>query len=105
MSDAMISQLGLGLGGIGGLAVLLRMVFVQWMKQNPSLEQAGANSDLYALMRADIKLVRKELRLIKRQVVLLEHLCLEKGIDVHSAYKEAGILDLDDDEPETESKK
>lgn len=82
-----------GSGGLGLLIWLLRQLFVQWSRQNPGLEQAGASSDIYSMMRSEMREMRKELRLLKKQVVLLEHLCLEKGLDVHSMYKAAGLLE------------
>jgi len=84
------------LGGSGGIAAVIwlaRQMFVQWSKQNPGIEQAGASSEIYSMIRAEMKEMKREMRLLKRQVVLLEHLCLEKGLDVHSIYKEAGLLE------------
>lgn len=82
-----------GSGALGALIWLARQVFVQWSKQNPVIEQAGASSEIYAMLRAEMKEMKREMRLLKKQVVLLEHLCLEKGLDVHSIYKGAGLLE------------
>ena len=98
MDEKLIIQTVIGTGGFGALAILIRIVFVQWMKQNPGLQQAAAANDIYIMIRKEMKAMKKELKILKKQVVLLEHLCLEKGLDVHTLYKDAGIFEDQEEE-------
>jgi hypothetical protein len=93
MTETALYQIGGGFGGLGALVLLIRLVYVQWVKQNPGIQQAGASVDIYILLRKELKVLSREMRLMKKQVALLEHLCLEKGINVHEIYTKAGIFD------------
>lgn len=87
----------LGGGGFSVIVVwVLRLMYVQWSKQNPGIEASGASSDVYVMLKAELKELKADTKLLKKQVTLLEHLCLQRGIDVHQAYLDAGIHD---DEP------
>ena len=108
MTETVLYQIGGGFGGFGALVLLIRLVYVQWVKQNPGIQQAGATADVYTLLRKELKVLSGEMRLMKKQVALLEHLCLEKGINVHAVYQKAGIFDEpedDDEEPNTKKRK
>ena len=95
------------LGGGGGLAVIvmvLRTMYVQWSKQNPGLEQAGATVDIYSMLRAELKEMQKERKLMRRQIILLEGLCVKNGLDIQALYREAGVSE-DDPEAATDDTK
>ncbi len=98
MTEELLIKIGGGFGGFSALVLLIRLIYVQWMKQNPGLEQAGASTDIYVMLRKEMRMLHREMRLMKKQVALLEHLCLEKGIDVHGVYLKAGILDEPEDD-------
>jgi hypothetical protein len=90
------------LGGGGGLTiavVILRALYVQWSKQNPGLEQAGAAVDIYSMLRTELREMQKERKLMRRQIVLLEGLCTKHGLDIHELYRSAGMGDEDDPDP------
>ena len=88
-----------------GVGVIIRLVYIWWMKGKPGVEQASANSDLYKLLREELNLMKKELRLVKRQLTCLEMLSAQAGIDIQAEYAKRGLLDPEDeDEAKTHKK-
>lgn len=59
----------------------------------PGIAQADANAALYTQLNEQMTALREEVRLLKRQQVILERLALKAGIDVEQAYREAGLYD------------
>ena len=59
----------------------------------PTVAQADANTALYTQLNDQMTALREEVRLLKRQQVILERLALKAGIDVEAAYREAGLYD------------
>lgn len=90
-----------GTGGLGGLVLLLRIVYIQWVKQNPAIAQSEASSDLYKLLKDELRDLKIERNLLRKQITLLEHLCVKNGINVHECYVAAGVYEEDDDVPQT----
>jgi hypothetical protein len=85
------------LGGGGGALTLAKIAYDWFIRSGAGNAQAIANKELYNMLREDMKLVRRELRLVKKQLVILEKLAAEAGIDIHKAYKDAGIYEEVDD--------
>lgn len=122
MSEGFIPQLFAWLFGGGGAVVIIRLLYVAYVKQNPGVEIASAQSDSITMLRDDMKRmhqdylnarkdlelerdtaklkligVEKELQLARKQIVCLELLLAKEGVDVHEAYKARGLLDEDPD--------
>ena len=97
-------------GGSGVTVWLIRLAYVTFMKQNPTVEVAGAQSDAIKLLRDDMSRmhddltaerkvielerdrVRQELQLAHKQIICLELLLAQHGIDVHAEYRARGII-------------
>lgn len=88
---AIIKALG---GTVGAVltTIGLRFAYTNWQKQNPSIQQAGAEADIYAMLKEQSREQQLEIRLLKKQVHLLESLCLANGIDVSAMYEKHNIL-------------
>ena len=97
MADVAIADAVQYVLGGGGVTVAAKLFFDWWKRGQPINEQAGANVDLYNMLRGELKLLRDELRLAKRQIVILERLALKAGVDVATAYREAGVYEESDE--------
>ncbi len=81
---------GQNVGGVAAavaaIGYALRLSYIFWTKSRTGIEQSNANTDLYKLLREDINALRKELRLTKKQLAVLEMLAAKHGIDVQAEY-------------------
>ena len=55
--------------------------------------QADANKALYDMLQEQLRGMKEELKVVKRQLIILEKLAMKAGIDVEQAYRDAGIYD------------
>lgn len=88
MDEALLWKVLGGGAGSGVLVWVLRLIYVQWSKQNPGIEQAHASTELYGMLREQVKEQAVEIRLLKKQIALLERLCMANGINVHELYEQ-----------------
>ena len=85
-----ISGQGTQLGGIAAIIMaagyFLRETYIWWVKGRTGVEASAASTDYLKLLREDVAMLRKELKLTKKQLAVLEMLAMKAGIDVQAEY-------------------
>lgn len=90
-------------GGGGLVTILIFMIkfFFDYLKTNNaktenSVQQMETKDELYELLRKEIALLRSEIEINRKKLIILEALAIKNGIDVYAEYEKHGLYNKKD---------